>query len=124
MRIKIDGEIYVVDKVEHYFYLPMIIAGETEFYVAENEDMADEAVQRYWYDMANKDPEELVALLGADQIVQFALNPGENLGGWIEKQEPTPFFASYDETSSTVNVCGRKLEEELGFVPTVAYRHN
>jgi hypothetical protein len=124
MRIKIGGKIYVVDRVEYYGYLPMICAKGIGFYVAEDSDMADSAVQEYWYDMANDDPEELVALLGADQVIRFAFSTGDDIDDWIESQEAAQFFGSYDGTSQDVDVCGRLLEEELGFVPTVAYRHN
>ncbi len=125
MRIKIDGEIYAVSKILEYGYLPLIIVGEKDFYLARDSKAAGDALREYWEDMANDNPEELVALVGTKQIVSWAFGVGQDLSDWIDLKEENPAddWSGWQE-ELTVAVCGRKLAEELGFVPTVAYRHN
>lgn len=133
MRIKIDGTIYVVDDVTNYD-IPMIEIDDMEFYLFENSKAAGEEARRYWEDLAQDDAEELVCMIGQETLVSWALGqyagPGstkvKSLEEWFDLWLDTPEeqWASYDSKESIVDVCGRKLEEELGFVPTVAYRHN
>ena len=126
MRIKIEGHIYKVNDIWIHGYLQQIrVEGGQAFYLAKDSESAGEAAREYWEDVANEDPEELVALVGAAQIVSWAFGVGQNLSDWIDTQEqyPADQWSGWQE-ELTVNVCGRLLEEELGFIPTVAYRHN
>ena len=134
MRIKIDGEFYEVDNVLDYGHLPMIEVGDMEFYLAEDSEVAGKVARTYWEGMANDDPAELTAILGSECLVAWGLGesyaPGsigvDSLQDWLDLWLDTPEeqWASYDSMELDVDVCGRQLSEELGFVPTVAYRHN
>lgn len=133
MRIKIDGEIYVVDNI-HSYGRPMIDIGDMEFYLFESSKTAGEEARNYWEDLAQDDAEEFAYLVGTETLVSWALaqsaGPGytkvNSLEEWLDLwlDIPEEQWASYDGTELDVDVCGRMLSEELGFVPTVAYRHN
>lgn len=135
MRIKIDGTIYVIEKVYQYGYLPLAEteSGE-EFYLVESSEAAGKAARRYWEDMAQNDPGMLVEMIGKETLVNWALGisdgPGStavsSLEEWFGLWEDAPAeqWASYDSEEREVNAAGRLITEELGFEPTVAYRHN
>ena len=134
MRIKIDGEIYRVKSVHTYGYLPMIETEDgAEFYVAESSEEAGRAARKYWEDMAENDPKEFTCLVGEDTLVQWGLGrsagPGSTKVNSLEKwldlhlNVPEEEFAGYDGAERDVQRSA-KVREELGFTPTVAYRHN
>ena len=133
MRVKIDGEIYTVEEVYQGGYLPIVQCDGAEFYVAEDSEAAGKAARRYWEDRANDDAEEFACLVGRETLVAWGLGrsagPGysqvRSLQEWLDLWLSTPEeeFASYDGDERQVNRVGR-LSVELGFVPTVAYRHN
>jgi len=112
----------------------MVDCGDQEFYVAEDAEAAGEAARAYWEEMANDDPQELVHMIGESVLVNWALGisdgPGSeavySLHEWLDLWQrcPEEHWASYDGLELTVTHVTVELEEELGFVPTVAYRHN
>lgn len=133
-RIRIDGELYNVSNVYDGGYLPMIETEEgCDFYLAEDSEKAGEAARKYWEDMANDDPSEFRAIIGDEALVAWALGqpyaPGSvsvnSLNEWLDLVATVPEeeFAGYDSQEREVNRCGI-LANELGFMPTVAYRHN
>lgn len=135
MQITIDGVTYDVDCVFDGGYLKMIECGRLEFYVAEDDETAGQASRKYWSDMAENDPTEFACIVGEDTLIQWGMGrpagPGSdqsarNLDEWLDicAKHPEEEFASYDGTGREVDDCGSELEEELGFKPTVAYRHN
>jgi len=133
MRIRIDGELYHV-KLIMKGDLPQI---ETEegpwFHLAENSEAAGEAAKQHWGDMARNDRAEFLNLVGEENLIRWGLGefagPGStqvnSLQEWLDLHldMPEETFASYDDTERSVNRVG-KLADELGFVPTVAYRSN
>ena len=134
MRIKIDGEIYTVKDVYTRGYLPLITTeGQEEFYLAADSETAGEVARRRWEEMAQDDPKEFTCMVGEETLIAWGLEqwagPGSthvcSLQDWLDLWLDTPEeeFASYDSRERTVDRCG-KLTEELGFTPTVAYRHN
>ena len=134
MRIRIDGEIYNIKNVYNHGGLPMAETdGGEEFYLAESSEKAGEEAREYWKDMAENDPKEFICMVGEKTLVAWALGqyagPGstqvKSLEEWLDLWLDTPaeHFASYDSNERDGSRCG-KLREELGFTPTVAYRHN
>ena len=133
MRIKITGEIYVVDKVLNYGQ-PMIEVGDMEFYLFESRESAGEEARSYWEDMAQDDPEGFADIVSTKALIAWGLGRSYAVGSigvnsleeWLDLwlDCPEEQWGSYDNIELDVDVCGRMLEEELGFVPTVAYRHN
>ena len=134
MRIKIDGEIYNVKDVHNYGYLPMVETDDgKEFILAESSEVAGEKAREYWEALAQDDPSEFTGMVGEKTLVAWALGqyagPGstqvKSLEEWLDLWLDTPEeqWASYDSEEREVERCG-KLREELGFTPTVAYRHN
>ena len=134
MRIKIDGEICTIKDVHTYGGLPMVETDDgKEFYLAESSEKAGEEARKYWKDMAENDPKEFTCMIGEETLVSWGLgryaSPGstqvKSLEEWLDLWLDTPeeHFASYDSEEREVSRCG-KLREELGFTPTVAYRHN
>lgn len=134
MRIKLNGKVLVVNDIHDYGYLPIVVLDDgQEWYIAEDSDHAGREARQYWEDMADNDPEELRCIIGDDTLVKWALGewagPGstkvKSLSDWLDLWLDTPEenFAGYDGTEVDVERVG-KLAEELGFTPTVAYRHN
>lgn len=143
MNITIDDEVYEVTKVQDHSYLPLLdcrwagadrFSHRWEFYVAESTEKAGEAARRYWVDMAENDRGEFACIVGAENLVAWALGesagPGSthvhSLEEWFDlcATVPEEQWASYDGTELDVDEVSEALAEKLGFVPTVAYRHN
>ncbi len=136
MRIKIDGEVLVVEKV-YEFGSPLVtmieLSDGTEWYLAKDSEAAGVAAREYWQDMAKNDPQEFTCMVGKETLVAWALGqyagPGftqvKSLADWLDLRLDIPeeHFASWDGQECEVERVGR-LREELGFAPTVAYRHN
>jgi hypothetical protein len=134
--IIIDGEIIDVDSVRDACETcpATLDAGRRDWYVDEDSETAGKRSRAYWKEMAENDPSELTCMVGEDTLVKWALNqyagPGSthvrNLEEWLDLWLDTPEeqWASYDSNESDVDFCSEALEEELGFKPTVAYRHN
>jgi hypothetical protein len=131
MRIKLDSEIYEIDKVHTYHNSPAIIeCGRLEFYVFEDSETAGEAVVEYYRDMQRYDKGEFRCLIGEERLLQWACNESDSFGissfdEFLERaaEVPEEHWASYDGNELSVDRVG-KLRDELGFVPTVAYRSN
>jgi len=134
--IVIDGEWLEVDDVNDsgYARLGLLGMGRLEYYVAKDEDAAGEAAKAYWKDLAEHDRQEFVCIVGEENLVAWALGewagPGStqvrSLEEWFDlhKDVPEEHWASYDGDSCTVDDCSEELIEQLGFKPTIAYRHN
>ena len=130
MRIKIDGEIYEVDKVYANRHPVLIQGGKMEFYAFEDSEEAGKAVAEHYRDMANDDPQEFTAIIGEQRLIGWAMNKSDSFGissfdEFLERvaEVPEDHWASYDGQEREIQRVG-KLYDELGFVPTVAYRHN
>lgn len=135
MKIKIDGQWYEVEKClgATGYNLIETDTGE-EFYLFESAEEAGKEARKYYEEMAQDDPEEFACIVGEETLIQWGLGnyagPGtsqvSSLEEWLDLWLDTPeeMWASYDGEEKEVEVCGKLLSEELGFIPTVAYRHN
>ena len=99
-----------------------------EYVLFEDEDAAGEQAAEYWRDMAEKDPQEFVAIVGEDVLIQWALGnhagPGSesatSLEGWLEDivaKHPEEHWASYDNDEREFECKHPDLSDY-----TVAYR--
>ena len=136
MRIRINTEMFHVKRAyEHDGGSVATITTEEgpEFIVAEDTEEAGKAAREYWADMAANDPAEFACMVGEETLVCWGLGtfagPGttkvKSLSEWLDLWLATPeeHFASYDGNACEVRRVG-KLVEEIGFVPSVAYRSN
>lgn len=135
MNIKIDGEKLEVEKVFNGGYLPIIEASDgCEYYLAESTESAGEAARKHWEDMAENDPKEFACMVGEETLVKWGMKqwagPGstqvKSMDEWLDLWIDTPEeeFASYDGEEREASEADDELIKELGFTPTVAYRHN
>ena len=132
MNITIDGTEYEVMCVFDGGYLSTVECGKEEFYVARDSKEAGEAAREYWEDLAQDDPEEFTCLVGSETLIRWGLGqsagPGSthvtSLNEWLDLWLDTPEenWAGHDGMDRKVDKCSEDLEDELGFVPTVAYR--
>jgi hypothetical protein len=130
----IDGERIGIDEVAWHGYLPMVNSGQLEWFVAESSEVAGEAARKYWEDLAQDDPKEFTCMVGEATLIAWGLGqwagPGSttvrSLEEWLDLWLATPEeeFASYDGQECEVSGCSEDLASDLGFTPTVAYRHN
>lgn len=131
MRIRIDGELYHVKDIFNGSYVDTVEG--PQFYLAEDSEAAGKAAREYWEDMADNDPKEFTCIVGEEALIQWGLgrsaSPGSvgvsSLTEWLDLwlDHPEEHWASDDSTERTVERCG-KLADDLGFMPTVAYRAN
>ena len=143
MNIIIDGEEYKVTKVYSKTTPVQIVCGRVEFCVFENSEEAGRAAAAHWEYMAENDPEDFVAIIGAKRLLQWALGQSDNYGiSSLDEflvniaKVPEEEWASYDSQEREVDPrkaskrLGRfvyvtqELEAKIGFQPTVAYRCN
>ena len=133
MQITIGDETFEDEdfEVEKYSDLPMIVIGRHEYYIAENSEAAGEAVRKRWEDMKNHDKSEFRCLIGDERLVQWACGESDSFGissfnKFLDAiaNVPEEELASYDGQELDVTDVDEELIKELGFTPTVAYRHN
>lgn len=137
MIIVIDANEYVIESIDDCGTSGMAMAtmasGE-EFYLAEDVDIAGKAAKEYWMDMAKNDPSEFECIVGSENLIAMAMgeccNPGSttvsSLDEWFDLHidAPEEHFASYDHQECSAIDTGNNAIDELGFTPTIAYRHN
>jgi hypothetical protein len=144
-NIIIDGERYVISGIQTYGDLPLLETDGGEFYVAESREKAGSYARDYWENMACNDKKEFLCMVGADTLVSWALGeyagPGStqvsSLDEWLDLWNDTPeeHWAGYDSTERDIKERGegrlpegfavtKEAQEEIGFQPKVAYRHN
>lgn len=135
MRIKIMGQWQEIEDTFEGGYLPMVeLEDGTEWYVAKDAEAAGKANREYWEEMANNDPKEFARIVGEETLIKWGLGqwagPGSaqvrSLAEWLDAVEgcPEEQWASWDGNEIEVEDCDDEAEEEIGFRPTVAYRHN
>ena len=105
-----------------------------EFIMFEDAEEAGKAARAYWADMAANDPSEFACMVGQDTLVAWGMGqyagPGStqvrSMSDWLDLWLNTPeeHFASYDGEECNIEHASPDIVEELGFTPTVAYRHN
>jgi hypothetical protein len=100
----------------------------TDIMLFKTREDAGEWVRQYWEDYIDGESnDEIVAILGADTLISWALGqeagPGsskvKNLNEWLDLHIDTPeehFEEEYD-----IEVIGENLVEIFGFKPTVAF---
>ena len=79
----------------------------------------------YWKDFIESDPDEAVHMLGAENLIQWALGrpagPGtskvRSLEEWLDLYRDAP--DEHFEEMHEINAVSEDLEEFLGFKPTV-----
>lgn len=97
-------------------------------------DDAGEAAREYWEELAANDPGEFRAIVGDENLIQWALGqyagPGSqqtrSLEEWLDLwiNNPEEHWASYNGQEEDVDAISSEAEEDIGFVPNVAYRTN
>ncbi len=147
-RIRIAGELLTIDRVydNGSGYLPLIETSDgCEYYIAAAggcNGLADCAIdlgcagcaaEQYYRDMANNDPSEFECMIGSENLIALALGqpvaPGSrtvrSINEWFElcAEVPEENFGSYDGSELDVDRFGT-IADDIGFEPTIAYRHN
>jgi len=101
----------------------------TEIYVFKNEEDAGQCARDYWEDYIDGETsEEIVAILGADTLIAWALGreagPGsskvKNLNEWLDLYYDAP-EEHFDSGPYQIELVAENIEEIIGFKPTVAY---
>ena len=97
-------------------------------HVFKSEEEAGEHAREYWRDYIEQDAAEAVSLLGAENLIQWALGkpagPGSlkvnSLEEWLDlyKEDPSEHF---EEGPFDIEAIGENIVEKLGFRPTIAY---
>lgn len=109
--------------------------GQREYRVFECREDAEQAAEDYWRDLAENDPKEFTCLVGEDVLIAWGLEqeagPGDetacSLEEWLTevvRNNPEECFASYDGEECDIDAIAEDLVDDLGFVPTIAYRTN
>ena len=134
MKLTIDGTEYEVEKINNYGTLPSIEVDGMEFYLAEDSTAAGLKARERWADMVENDKKEFVCMVGEETLVSWAMGeyagPGstqvKSLDEWLDLWLDTPEeeFAGYVGEECDVENADDELIDELGFIPTVAYRSN
>ena len=129
---RIDGEEYFVTEILYYGYLPEIRTDGPEFLVAESHETAGEAARKYWEELAQDDPQEFTCIVGAEALIAWGLGqsyaPGSigvnNLEEWLDLHLDVPeeHWGTWDGQELEITDVSPEIIEELGFIPTVAYR--
>ncbi len=132
----IDGELIDVDDTRDTGWSDLALAesGQREWCVAPDSETAGAAAREYWASMAANDPEEFTRLVGKSTLVSWCLGqlagPGStkvtSLDDWLDLWLNTPEeqWAGHDGVECDVEFASPDLVTDLGFEPTVAYRHN
>jgi len=95
-----------------------------EYLVVESYEVAEQLVKDRWREM---DTDELLEMIGAEQIIQSWLR-NQSFEDWLDdyirNDGPAGELAGYDGEQGEVGGTSEDLIEDLGFTPSVAYRTN
>ena len=100
-----------------------------ELFLFKNEEDAGQCARDYWEDYIDGETsEEIVAILGADTLIAWALGreagPGsskvKNLNEWLDLYLDAP-EEHFDSGPYQIELVAENIEEIIGFKPTVAY---
>ena len=100
-----------------------------ELFLFKNEEDAGQCARDYWEDYIDSESnEEIVAILGADTLISWALGkeagPGsskvKNLNEWLDLYLDAP-EEHFDSGPYQIELVAENIEEIIGFKPTVAY---
>lgn len=135
MHITIDGEKFEVTEVYDGCYgVDIELEDGREFVIFESAAEAGRLARKYWEDMANDDPGELVCLVGKETLVAWALGqyagPGStqvtSLENWLDLflDAPEEEWGRWDGTECEAFIDG-DLADEIDFSDdAVAYQTN
>jgi hypothetical protein len=97
-------------------------------HVFKSEEEAGEYAREYWREQIEDDADEAVHLLGAENLIQWALGkpagPGSrkvnSLEEWLDlyKEDPSEHF---EDGPFEIEAIGENIIEKLGFRPAIAY---
>lgn len=143
MVILPDNEVIEVDGCWYSCYLPQ--TDGPDYYIARNREEAGEAAAERWRDLVDSDPEEVIAVIGSEVLLDWALGrpngPGNetarSLTEWIETvvyNHPEEEFGHYDGMEYDILV-NESLADGLGiefqpdsvggkWMSVVGYRYN
>lgn len=127
-RITIDGETHDVSQVFPEGSLPILICDGVSFYVARDSEAAGEAVKEYYRDMIESSPSEFVSLVGSENLISWGMGKwagtARNLEDWLDQvaNEPEYHWGIHDFTEYEIDQVSQGIVDDLGFVPSVAYR--
>ena len=104
---------------------------ETSFgtlYLFRDEEEAGKYARKYWKDFVEDDPDEAVEILGANNLIQWALGrlagPGtskvRSLTEWLDLYLETA-DEHFEEGPIDITAIGENLVEKAGFRPTIVY---
>ena len=136
--ITIGGETYVVRNIRDNGWgiegTADIECEGADFIVCLDHESAGALARARWDDMVANDPAEFAAIVGADTLAAWCLGqyagPGsvqvKSLEAWLElvADHPNEELASYDHEEREVDSVSPSVVEDLGMVPTLAYRTN
>ena len=100
----------------------------TELHLFKNEEQAGEYARDYWRDFIDGDPDTAVEILGAKNLIRWALGqfagPGttqvRSLEEWLDLYLDAP-DEHFEYGPFEIEAIGENLVEKLGFRPTIAY---
>jgi hypothetical protein len=126
-----DGEAFDLDAVTGSNHLDTVVCGSRDWYLFSDSETAGKAVAKYWKDMAYTDRREFACIIGEERLVQWALGESDSFGisslddfFEVAADHPEEHWASYDGDEIEVDGASLDVQNEIGYMPTVAYRHN
>ena len=134
--IVIDGEALEVNSTRAIGYgdLWELDTDDGDYIVSADAETAGAAARERWQEMAENDPAEFTCMVGEATLIAWGLGqsagPGmvhvNSLTEWLDLTATVPEeeWASYDSAECDVEGVTEDIEDELGYVPTVAYRCN
>jgi hypothetical protein len=130
-QITIDGEVYDVFKVKpslSYGGLPAVECYGVQFYIARDSEHAGEAVKQYYRDMICDSPDEFKCIIGTETLISWGMGlwagVARNLEGWLSVMARIPerHWGTHDLTEYEITQVSQDIVDDLGWVPSVAYR--
>lgn len=108
------------------------VEGGREYVLFDDAEEAGEAAAKYWRELAQDDPQEFAAIIGAERLVLWGMGQSDEFGidsldtfCEVTATVPEEEWAKYDgeEREFTVTFAAEEGEEAEEF-SGVAYRHN
>jgi hypothetical protein len=121
IRINIDGERHEVEEIQEFSgkNAAEIKVRGAYYLLVDDFDTAEEIAKDRYREM---DARELICMVGEEQIVDMWTR-GKTLEDWLEDLDVAQELAGWDGEERDVKRVGR-LQDDLGWVPTLAYRTN
>ena len=121
-QIQHDDEVTIEEKTQKVILIlgtdigvlqEVILEDGNGYMIFENKEEAGEVAKKYFEDMAENNPYQLVDYVGVEQLIEWARGRGETLTDWLEAwlDVPEEFYRSDEIIAQYKSIDSEKVQD-------------